>query len=311
MQLGVRSHSKEVARLDSCHGRSGLMCKVSPKMADGLSPEWVTSFRGHVLAFTGRVLIDGGWTIREDCWRMARTRGAADWKTDMSGRVTLLVHGDLASQHVTDRTRQYSKKLKLADELRRSGKSVAIIDGQGFADLVNGYPARNRELLFDGPSDVLVLPELGEGILGGPLSTRQIPVHEPSELTLNLEALDRGTAAHEATVTALSRALEGRGLRPQRPGRHAPAFDVGWTEDGVVNIAEVKSLTGTDQTQQIRLGLGQVLDYAQQIRLSGLESSPVQPVLVLEHEPSHPRWTETASSAGVKLMWGPTFSKNG
>lgn len=280
-------------------------------MADALRSEWVTSFRGHVLAFTGKVWIDASWTIREDCGRMAETRGAVDWKPDMSGRVTLLVHGDLASQYVTDRTRQYSKKLILADKLRRSGSPLAIIDGQGFADLVNGYPARNRKLLFAGPSDVLVLPDLGEGILGGPLSTRQIPVHEPSELTLNLDALDRGTAAHEATVAALSRTLERRGLLPQRPGRHAPAFDVGWTEDGGVNIAEVKSLTGTDQTQQIRLGLGQVLDYAQQIRLSWLSSSPVQPVLVLEHEPSHPRWTETASSAGVKLIWGPTFSNGG
>jgi hypothetical protein len=280
-------------------------------VADFLESEWVTSFRGHVLAFTGKVLIDGNWTIREDCGRMAETRGAAGWKPDMSGRVSLLVHGDLASQKVTDRTRRYSKKLILADKLRRSGKPVAIIDGQGFADLVNGYPARNRKLLFVGPSDVLVLPCLGEVILGGPLPTRQIPIHDPSELTLNLEALDRGTAAHEATVTALSRTLERQGILPQRPGRRAPAFDVGWTDNGVVNIAEVKSLTGTDQTQQIRLGLGQVLDYAQQIRLSCLSSAPVQPVLVLEHEPNHPRWTETASSAGVKLIWGPNFSMPG
>lgn len=278
-------------------------------MANALNSEWVTSFRGHMLAFTGKVWIDGSWTIREDCVRMAKTRGAVDWKADMSGRVSLLVHGDLASQHVTDRTRQYSKKLILADQLRRAGRPIAVVDGQGFADLVAGYPARNRKLMFAGPSDVLVLPELGEGVLGGPLSTRQIPVHEPSELTLNLEALDRGTAAHEATVAALSKTLEQRGLLPQRPGRHAPAFDLGWTEGGVVYIAEVKSLTGTDQTQQIRLGLGQVLDYAQQIRQSRLAVSPVQPVLVLEHEPSHPRWIETASSAGVELIWGPTFFK--
>lgn len=277
-------------------------------MADATSSEWVTSFRGHVLAFTGKVLIDGSWTIREDCVQMAETRGAVDWKQDMSGRVTLLVHGDLASQHVSDRTRQYSKKLILADTLRRSGKPVMVIDGQGFADLLKGYPARNRKLLVAGPSQVLVLPDLGEGILGGPLSTKQVPVHEPSELTLDLKALDRGTAAHEGTVAALSKTLEGCGLLPQRPGRHAPAFDIGWTDSGVVHIAEVKSLTGTDEAQQIRLGLGQVLDYAQQLRLSRLSSSSVQPVLVLEREPTHPRWKETATSAGIELIWGPAFN---
>jgi len=60
-------------------------------MADVTSSEWVTSFRGHVLAFTGKVLIDGSWTIREDCVRMAEIRGAVDWKQSMSGRVSLLV----------------------------------------------------------------------------------------------------------------------------------------------------------------------------------------------------------------------------
>ena len=80
-------------------------------MVNALNSEWVTSFRGHVLAFTGKVWIDGSWTIREDCARMAKARGPFDWKADMSGRVSMLVHGDLASQHVTDRTRQSASVL--------------------------------------------------------------------------------------------------------------------------------------------------------------------------------------------------------
>lgn len=124
---------------------------------------------------------------------------------------------------------------------------------------------------------------------------------------MGLGALDKGTATHEATVTALSTTLEQRGIIPQRPGRHAPAFDLGWVDNGVVHIAEVKSLTGTDEAQQIRLGLGQVLDYAQQLRLSHSSSSTVQPELVLERMPTHPRWVETAASVGVVLTWGPSF----
>lgn len=51
--------------------------------------DWITSFRGHTLAFTGKVFVDGDWVVREDCVLMANARGAAGWKPDMSRKVTL------------------------------------------------------------------------------------------------------------------------------------------------------------------------------------------------------------------------------
>lgn len=273
-----------------------------------MADRWVESFRGHVLAFTGKVLVDGDWTIREDCVRMAMLRGAADWKTDMSGKVSLLVHGDLASANVTDRTRQFSKKLKLADALRQDGHTLAVIDGQGFSDLISGFPARNRDLLVRSPSEVLVLPRVGEGILGGPLTTRAPVTHGKVDLQVDLEALDRGTAAHEGTVAAFADAIVRAGHLPERAGRLAPAFDLGWATDNSVFVAEVKSLGSATEAQQIRLGLGQVLDYAQQIRDDGLTLHSVKPVVVLERRPvSSDHWMSVATSAGVFLTWGPQF----
>lgn len=274
-----------------------------------MKPQWIESFHGHVLAFTGRVFVDGNWEIREDCVRMAMARGAADWKTDMSRKVSLLVHGDLASQNVTDKTRQYSKKLKLADTLRRSGHELAIIDGQGFADLLDGYPARNRELRVAGVGEVLVLPSLGEGILGGPLAERAPTAHQPSSLTVDLEALDRATAAHEATLLAFARRLASRGLVPQRHGRNAPKFDVGWADGLTVYVAEVKSLGSAVEDQQIRLGIGQVVDYAEQLRSRpAIPGQSVRAVLVLERRPREPdRWMAAAESVGIGLTWGPDF----
>lgn len=277
-------------------------------MTQVLQPAWVETLRGHTLAFTGKVFIDGEWEYRENCVLMAKSRGANGWKTDMSGKVTLLIHGDLASQRVSDTTRNYSKKLRLADTLRRSGKAIALIDGHGFADLINGYPARNRELLVASPTEVLVLPQIGERILGGPLATKILTAHRPSQLTVDLGALDRGTAAHEATVAAMSRSLEQRGLVPERSGRHAPEFDLGWIYRGAVHIAEVKSPGSTVESQQIRLGLGQVLEYAQQIRAIVDPTQLVQPVLVLEREPKESHWVEASKAAGVVLTWGPNFS---
>ncbi|WP_448811072.1 hypothetical protein [Agromyces bauzanensis] len=274
-----------------------------------MEPEWVTSFRGHVLAFTGKVLIDGDWTIREDCVLMARQRGALDWKPDMSGKVTLLVYGDLASANVTDKTRGYSKKLALAERLRREGKPISVIDGPGFSDLCAGFPARNRILRPESTDEYLVLPQVGEGILGGPLSIGLIPDHTGQNFQIDLSALDKGTAAHQATLAAFIASLSRRGLVAERPGRLAPQFDVGWAHEERAFVAEVKSLGGTDEVQQIRLGLGQVLDYAQQLRRATKTGQIVQPVLVLEREPSDPRrWIDATKSAGVLLTWGPDFS---
>jgi len=49
-------------------------------------------------------------------------------------------------------------------------------------------------------------------------------------------------------------------------------------------MAEVKSLTGTDEAQQIRLGFGQVLDYRAQMARQGTTATAV-----LERRPRRDR----------------------
>ena len=59
-----------------------------------------------------------------------------------------------------------------------------------------------------------------------------------------------------------------------------------------------------NEDQQVRLGLGQVLDYWHQIHQT--RRAP-QPVLVLERRPMRTRWHELAESLGVILDYGPSF----
>ena len=40
-----------------------------------------------------------------------------------------------------------------------------------------------------------------------------------------------------------------------------PAFDLAWFVEQTLFVVEVKSCTQDNQTQQLRLGIGQVLDY--------------------------------------------------
>lgn len=69
----------------------------------------------------------------------------------------------------------------------------------------------------------------------------------------------------------------------------------------------MKSLPGTSQDQQIRLGMGQVLDYAHSVRqMREIVACEVVPVLVLEREPTGSR-LGLAGEVGILLTWAPAF----
>src|SRR5687768_51847 len=106
-------------------------------------------------------------------------------------------------------------------------------------------------------------------------------MHEVGALSLDLNQLDEATEAHEKTVAALIDHLVRQNVEVRGPARNAPLFDAGWSRGESVFIAEVKSLIGAREDQQIRLGIGQVLDYAHQIRDMGMPGD-IHPVLVLE-----------------------------
>lgn len=56
-----------------------------------------------------------------------------------------------------------------------------------------------------------------------------------------------------------------------------------------------------------RLGIGQVLDYCHAIRTLSTEKSII-PVLVVQRQPTDPKWVPLASSLGIVLTWPPEFA---
>jgi hypothetical protein len=88
------------------------------------------------------------------------------------------------------------------------------------------------------------------------------------------------------------------------PGAADPNFDLAWRRPNGGAVVEVKSLTSSNEVGKIRLGLGQVLHYAHQLR----QTEPtLTAVLALEAEPSSPRWVDVCVTAGVILVWPATF----
>lgn len=268
----------------------------------------VHRLKGQTICFTGRVLVDGEWRVRTHCAERAAQQGATP-KTDFSRKVTLVVYGDLASKVVTDDRRAYSSTLVDAEAERRRGRHVCVVDADGFSALLRGRPAPCLELRRARTGRVrpvaAATPEAR--VLGGPLRLRRTGRRAPGDLTLDLSRLDEATAAHEATIGALIEYLSRQGVEACTNAAGAPAFDAGWSLGEDIFVAEVKSLTGAREDQQIRLGIGQILDYAHQLR-STCPSVAIRPVLVLEKRPSAARWTALADNIGLRLTWAPEFA---
>lgn len=85
-----------------------------------------------------------------------------------------------------------------------------------------------------------------------------------------------------------------------------PLFDIGWIVADTAWIAEVKSLTESNEDRQLRLGLGQVLSYAYLVDWGAVAN---RPVLAVERKPSAPHWPDLCASHGVKLSWPETFEE--
>lgn len=268
-----------------------------------VSHGWVSSLAGENVVFTGIVRREGEWVHRDDCFALALAAGAALATEGLNPASTLLVQGDLSTKQVSDTKTGYSQKLTKVAEWRRARyPHVHVIDSAGFFALVDGHQARCRDLVGTG-TQVRIKREVGDDVFGGllvPHAGERSRAGGP--LTIDLSGLDAGLKAHQNTLRAL---IERLGDVPVRtPGPGAPQFDAGWSRGKNLFVAEVKSLSGTNEAQQIRLGLGQVLDYHHQLKAK----STITPVLVLERQPQDDRWVRLCKRHGVLLVWGPNFT---
>jgi hypothetical protein len=119
------------------------------------------------------------------------------------------------------------------------------------------------------------------------------------------DVIDRGCRAHIETESALADAVEMYGWTPESPLPGQPEFDLAWVAGGELYVAEVKSLTNANEIRQLRLGLGQVLDY-RAILATGERG--VVAVLAVERRPESERWESVCAAYGVRLVWPEVFS---
>jgi hypothetical protein len=128
----------------------------------------------------------------------------------------------------------------------------------------------------------------------------QVPI-QPS--VMDPDVLERGLRSHVDLQNRFAEAVQAAG-KPRYSPRGEPEFDLAWESDGVLFVAEVKSLTDANEERQLRMALGQVLRY--QHLLQGTRAS-ISAVIAVEREPSDPRWLDLCRSLGIALVWPGTF----
>ncbi|MER5654276.1 hypothetical protein ABT076_14825 [Streptomyces sp. NPDC002131] len=115
------------------------------------------------------------------------------------------------------------------------------------------------------------------------------------------DLVGRNLSTHRRLQNELAEHAQNRGFTALSPDVSDPDFDLAWRNaEGKLTVCEVKSLTLANEARQLRAGLGQVLDYQDQLS----DRAPaVSAVLWVEREPSELRWIALCRRVGVTLAW--------
>lgn len=100
----------------------------------------VTSLGGRTIALTGKISVRGKHVLRPQIIEMLQRAGAA-YKDDLSRKVSLLVHGDLSSQHVVNEWEQHSQKLEFVKAEAKGDRHICVVTSLGLSDLLDGKAA--------------------------------------------------------------------------------------------------------------------------------------------------------------------------
>lgn len=137
------------------------------------------------------------------------------------------------------------------------------------------------------------------------IADEETSVGERDPFSVDPAIVERGLHGHATTQNALADFLVSQQLVPLSPGPNEPNYDLAWKLDDEIWIAEVKSITNSNEEKQLRLGLGQVLRYCQLMKSKG----KVRGIIAIERAPSDAMWIELCETHHILLIWPEVFSE--
>lgn len=158
--------------------------------------------------------------------------------------------------------------------------------------------AVKRQTVTDDSSDLEMHLKYIEAI-------EEVGIASPSVRQFNAATVENATREHRETQNKLAAWAKDRGFEIVRPGGE-PLFDVGWWSPMGFFVAEVKSLGMDNEARQVRLGLGQVLDYRKQLqKKANIEALAVLAVSRAPAKQNRQHWQDLAAELDVVFCWPP------
>ena len=127
---------------------------------------------------------------------------------------------------------------------------------------------------------------------------------EREPFVVDPEVIERGNRSHRGLQERLAKLAKRHGATPLSPAAVDPDFDIAWWLLKTLVMVECKSTTESNEATQIRLGLGQILDYAHRAQP---RTKRLALVLAIEERPASDHWQDLCEAHGVKLVWPGVF----
>lgn len=190
-----------------------------------------------------------------------------------------------------------------------SSATVRKLAGPWNALLVRAWQVVHG-IVLDQEEDSVTVPEpLLRASYDSPVSNTFVTyfaANEGTEISLKSNfatggylALERAVRSHALIQNSVAQAGTSAGFSAWRPTPAGPTFDVALSRsEGHVFVVEVKSATRANLEFQLRIGLGQVLRYAHQLRS---DAYTVLPVIAIELRPDD-SWVSLLQNLGVGLL---------
>lgn len=283
------------------HGKGNGGKGTNRQYTEGLSALLLAlrTMRATVTAiFVAGTQIEKSIREGEATWDDARVdRARQDWPKDYPGPSLPVKLDGLSEDAVIRFAADLPKALRFPlskaqdkrprGDQRRTFRMVIEVDGvtsaEAFAqDLARGgVPARGRTM---GQAY-----KVASGAVPDP---REPFVFDPHEL-------ERTTEEHMRAQDRIAEALEELGATVFSPVGGGVDYDIAWMFRDQRFVAEVKATREANISKQLRLGLGQILEYRHQLSVDGSEP---RAVLIAAGTVPEVHWYQICSRAGVDLV---------
>lgn len=252
---------------------------------------WVESLDGLEVKVTGDFRQTELGLTQRAVERLLRQHGARV-VSEVRRTTDLLIRADSPSWKYVDFGAREERLSKYQDRAGSSG----VLDVDDLVELLAGRPVWARDPSSP-PHEVRTWAPYRRATPSDLAESETITVRDS-------DAVEAALEGHASTQNALADLVGELGCNPLSP-RGQVRFDLAWEVDDWIWVAEVKSLVGGRESEQLRIGLGQVLEYSW--RLHRELDRPIQPVLAVEREVTDSSWMSICEAVEVLLLWAPTF----